>query len=622
MSQLRTAAALLLATLFVTTGIDTRAAGHPKPKLDTLARAALKTDGPTRLIVHYRPGSSGRIAERLRARGAKVKAAHRRLRAITVEADRQTLSELANDPDVAGISTDVQVYTDGVVGQTKDVEATMPDAQFLRATLGLASWPKGGYGVGVAIIDSGIAPVADLASRIAAFYDFTKGGVAATPSDAYGHGTHVAGLIAGSGWSSDGKYVGLAASTRLIGLKVLDDKGRGYTSDVIAAVEFATEHRAALGVDVINLSLGHPILEPASTDPLVRAVERAVAAGSVVVTAAGNVGRSTTSGKPGYAGITSPGNAPSALTVGSLDMQGTASRQDDSVGSSSARGPTWYDSLVKPDVLAPGVGLIAAASPNSRLALQGSLQTDLPEYIRLTGTSMSAAVTSGVVSLMIAANRADNPNTLLTPNSVKLLLQFSALPVTPQATGPIELEEGAGGVNAAGAVELARAINPDAAVGWYWLEVGVRAGSWIANEWLPWTRRVTWGNQPAHGEPVRRREHAWTAATAWGSPTAWSSDVWLGDNLVSEHFSIWSSQLVKNGAATMTSDHGIVWSTSDDDHIVWGNCAGAQDDHIVWGNCTEAEDDHIVWGNSAIDIDGTEPVRDRDSTPVRGKQRR
>ena len=97
----------------------------------------------------------------------------------------------------------------------------------------------------------------------------------------YGHGTHIAGLIAGSGANSNGKYIGMATAARSIGLKVLDAKGSGFTSDVIAAIDFATNNKAALGIDVINLSLGHPIYEPAATDPMVQAVERAVAPASL-----------------------------------------------------------------------------------------------------------------------------------------------------------------------------------------------------------------------------------------------------------------------------------------------------------------------------------------------------
>ncbi len=144
----------------------------------------------------------------------------------------------------------------------------------LRATLGLSASSGQGLWLGVAVIDSGIAPLKDFGSRITAFYDFTAGDVATSPRDDYGHGTHIAGLIAGDG-NSGNAYVGVAPGARLIGLKVLDSQGTGSTSDVIRALDFARVNKAALGIDVINLSLGHPIYESAATDPLVQAVERA-----------------------------------------------------------------------------------------------------------------------------------------------------------------------------------------------------------------------------------------------------------------------------------------------------------------------------------------------------------
>ena len=191
-------------------------------------------------------------------------------------------------------------------------------ASTLRGTLGLPVQSPGGYGVRVAIIDSGLEEGPEFADRIDGFYDFTHdGGKSTVPSDGYGHGTHVAGLIAGNGVLSDQRYRGVAPKARLVVLKVLDENGQGYTSDVIDAIEFVTRYKSRLGIDIINLSLGHPILEPAATDPLVQAVEAAVRAGIVVVAAAGNVGVSPSTGEPGYAGILSPGNAPSAITVGS-----------------------------------------------------------------------------------------------------------------------------------------------------------------------------------------------------------------------------------------------------------------------------------------------------------------
>ena len=164
------------------------------------------------------------------------------------------------------------------------------NSSVLRQTLGLTPTSPRGVGAGVAVFDSGIYPSPDFKNRITAFYDFTRGGVASVPYDDYGHGTHVAGLIGGTGLLSNGVLQGVAPSVNLIGVKVLDSSGAGLVSTVISALEFATTHKTELGIDVINLSLGHPIFESAATDPLVAAVENAVRAGIVVVVAAGNYG--------------------------------------------------------------------------------------------------------------------------------------------------------------------------------------------------------------------------------------------------------------------------------------------------------------------------------------------
>ena len=187
------------------------------------------------------------------------------------------LEGLSHLPFVESISIDAVVIAE----QSSSGDST------LRGTLGLPVQSPTGNRVGVAVIDSGLEPGPEFGDRIAGFYDFTQDGRAASPSDDYGHGTHVAGLIAGSGDLSSGKrYRGVAPKARLVALKVLDQNGAGNTSDVISAIEFVTANKDRLGVDVINLSLGHPIYEPAATDPLVQAVEAAVRAGIVVVAAA------------------------------------------------------------------------------------------------------------------------------------------------------------------------------------------------------------------------------------------------------------------------------------------------------------------------------------------------
>jgi serine protease AprX len=568
MPQLRMAA-ILLAGVCLLYQTGTYAAGSDRPHLDSLARAARDHNISSRIIVRYREGAGPRM------------------RAFI--ASGQKLRDLASDPGVAGISTDAVIRPHNISSGWARLLPTQ-DVQRLRRTLGLGAFPEGGRGVGIAVIDSGIAPVPDLAGRITAFHDFTAGGIATWPSDEYGHGTHVAGLIAGSGALSFGAHAGIAPDARLIGLKVLDASGSGYTSDVIAAIDFAIANRRSLGIDIINLSLGHPILEPAATDPLVQAVERASAAGIVVVTSAGNNGQSRDQ-RPGFGGISSPGNAPSALTVGAFDTRHTLDRGDDVVPSFSSRGPTWFDGDIKPDVVAPGVTLQATSNPASTLAR--STRT-AGAYLTLSGTSMASAVTSGVVALMIEANRLDNFNTRLAPNTVKLLLQYSALQVS-KSSSTIELIEGAGGINAAGAIELARAIDPSTKVNGLWLESGITTASRIGYSLLSWTRRVTWGDRLVAGDVLSRNELAWSARSVWGSTLSWSSDTWLTASTVLTTFDVWSSLVVKTSKPVKAQDDHIVWGNAEEDAALSGNCSSAEDDHVVWGNCG---DDHVVWGNT------------------------
>ncbi|HET7159292.1 MAG TPA: S8 family serine peptidase, partial [Burkholderiales bacterium] len=197
-----------------------------------------------------------------------------------------------------------------------------------------SSVTSGGANIGVGLIDSGIEPGVDFADRITAFYDFTQGDIrAVAPNDGFGHGTHVAGLIAS-------QFVGVAPNARLIGLKVLNATGQGTTENVVRAIEFAIANRAQLGISVLNLSLGHPIFEPAATDPLVQAVEHASRMGLTVVVSVGNFGMNPKNGHSGYAGIASPANAPSALSVGATRTFNTVTRVDDRVAPYSSRSLT------------------------------------------------------------------------------------------------------------------------------------------------------------------------------------------------------------------------------------------------------------------------------------------
>src|SRR6185312_13600380 len=208
--------------------------------------------------------------------------------------------------------------------------------------------------------------------------------------------------------------------------------------------------------------------------PLVQAVERAVRAGVVVVAAAGNFGKNPTTGLPGYAGITSPGNAPSAITVGATNTEGTVTRGDDRIPDYSSAGPTWYDGYVKPDIVSPGHNIVAVAAKQSYLyQTYPQLKAADPDYMLLSGTSMATAVTSGSIALLVEANRSANSyprRPSLTPNAVKAILEYTAVGIHDDAGVEYDvLRKGNGSLNAKGAIDLARTVRTGTAIGSTWL---------------------------------------------------------------------------------------------------------------------------------------------------------
>jgi len=303
-------------------------------------------------------------------------------------------------------------------------------------------WSYGydGTGVGVAVIDSGVATVLDLASHIVYSESFVSGQNA---SDAYGHGTHVAGIIGGSGAASQVKgstrtLKGVASGANIINLRVLDQNGSAQDSDVISAIERAIQLKDTYNIRVINLSLGRPVFESFTMDPLCQAVESAWQAGIVVVTAAGNAGRDNSYGNNGYGTIVAPGNDPYVITVGAVNTHGTPAISDDVVDSFSSKGPTAIDHIVKPDLVAPGNNVISLlASTNCTLAttypgtliplstyVSGARGTS-SSYFSLSGTSMAVPVVSGAAALLI------QKNPWITPDELKARMMKTAAKALP-----------------------------------------------------------------------------------------------------------------------------------------------------------------------------------------------
>jgi serine protease AprX len=265
-----------------------------------------------------------------------------------------------------------------------------------------------GRGVGVAVIDTGIAgDIVDFqtpnwrGSRVIA--SAVTNPCATDANDHYGHGTHVAGLIAGNSLLYPmtnyfhGRYMGVAPRANLVSVKVSDDDGNTTVLDVINGIQFAVDHKAAYNIRVLNLSLSSTVAESYATDPLDAAVEQAWFSGLVVVTAAGNEGATND-------GVTfAPANDPWVITAGALDDRGTWTRLDDILASWSSRGLT-QDGVRKPEVLAPGGGLISALAPGSDFAEICPRCVVSGRYFRAGGTSMSTAVVSGAAALLLEAH--------------------------------------------------------------------------------------------------------------------------------------------------------------------------------------------------------------------------
>ncbi len=341
------------------------AAGSQDGKLDhELNGRALKT-GWSRAIVTLKPGAD--ITDEVKQLGGRHLRDLRIIGAQVVELPNGQLKKLGELFEVVRIDDDRPT-----AAQLSHV-ANVTGARAVHFAYGYT-----GAGVGVAVVDSGFTNWHDDLTyggsnskvrvvgnqRVAKFVDFVNG--ATQPYDDNGHGTHVTGIISGNGYDSRGTKSGIAPSAHIVSLKVLDAQGRGVISDVIAALEYAIVNRAAYNIRVINLSVGASVTTSYNNDPLTLAAKRAVDAGIVVVTASGNLGRSST-GKAQYGAVTAPGNAPWVLTVGASDHKGTLNRRDDVVAPYSSRGPTAIDHAAKPDLVAPGTGIISLSAPNSTL---------------------------------------------------------------------------------------------------------------------------------------------------------------------------------------------------------------------------------------------------------------
>jgi serine protease AprX len=328
------------------------------------------------------------------------------------------LPRLARIPGATSITLDRPATVQSARGSTNNIPSV-----YKKVTGGerLGNVGARGQGVTVALVDTGVTSLPDIANSLltvstdplnltsASCVNFTS---EPTCDDSYGHGTFMAGLIAGNGSSSNGKYVGMAPQAKIVSIKIAGASGASDVSTIIAAIQWVVSFKTQYNIRVLNLSLGTDSTQSYTVDPLDYAVERAWSSGIVVNVAASNRG-------PAAATISDPANDPFVITVGAIDDKGTNSLGDDVLPNFSGRGPTATDNLAKPDVVAPGAHVVSLMAPGSAIATNFPSSMAAP-YHRGSGTSMANGIVSGLVADMISAQPA------VTPDRIKYMLMSTA----------------------------------------------------------------------------------------------------------------------------------------------------------------------------------------------------
>ena len=552
------------------------------------------------------------------SRGGLIRQRYSSITAGAYSMSAAAIQDLANDPDVVYIAPDRPVhamldYTAGAVNAAAAWSANLT-----------------GSGIGIALIDSGINPNTDLSGRIVYNQDFTLNartmatatvsetavsassttststtassgatntsiGVVGTTAlrligpDLYGHGEHVAGILAGNGTLSSCSNCnrllkGMAPGANLINLRVLDANGAGTDSEVMAAIDTAMSLASTYNIRIINLSLGRPVYESYTKDPLCQAVEQAWKAGIVVVVAAGNDGRDNSFGTSGYGTIDAPGNDPYVITVGAMKTEGTANRSDDLIASYSSKGPTLVDAVVKPDLVAPGNLVVSLlASTSATLATQNpgnimpkSYYTDgnsqKPSgFFQLSGTSMATPVVSGAAALLLQAN----PN--MTPDQIKarlMLTAYKTFPASSVATDPTTGQSylsyydvftvGAGYLDIAAALgntSLAQgtALSPTAVYNSSTGAIGI-----ISDPSAVWNLNSVWGVQSVYDmrsvwgvNSINAQQTIWGLNSVWGVNSIWGQNSVWGANSIWGANSVWGAGVNLNGPAAQAMSNGV-----------------------------------------------------------------
>jgi len=509
------------------------------------------------VIVQFRVTPRTEHYQRMAQRGALLRSRLQGIHAATFRLSSAAIEQLEKDPDVLYVSPDRSVNL------ANDNE---PYESAVLADIAAQQYALDGTGIGIALIDSGVADHADLhngsATRMVYSQSFVPGTTSST--DGYGHGTHVAGIIAGNGSASGSgsgyamQYVGMAPNANIINLRVLDQNGAGTDSQVIAAIQQAINLKSQYNIRIINLSLGRPVFESYTLDPLCQAVEAAWKAGIVVVVAAGNSGRDNSHGTRGFATIGVPGNDPYVITVGATRTLNSASRNDDSIASYSSKGPTLLDHVAKPDIVAPGNRVASLLARGSTLDVQNpALEVKPstcpgagcnPSYFRLSGTSMATPVVSGAVALML------QQDSTLSPDTVKARLMKTAWKGFATYDTSYDVFNNPYNNQYDIFTYGAGYLDVDAVLGSTDVANGVALSPTAVYNALTRTVSLTNTNLNLAGTSV-----------IWGNSVIWGTSVIWGNAAVLANSVIWGNSVVWGNSTD--ASFSVVWGTS----VIWGN---------------------------------------------------
>jgi serine protease AprX len=551
-----------------------------------LASSAATTFGGPLTLVNVRgsgPGCTALVAAEVRMTGGHMTRTLAVLYGGTAEVPAGALNTLAHAPCVAEVTPDspVQFYSIGGYDPTSDAASLYSTTQMIGAQ---NLWKNGatGKGVGVALVDTGVAPVLGLSGSGQVVngpdLSFASQAQQLIYNDEYGHGTHMAGIIGGNDVygttttspdmsaslstgamsaslslgtapaSSSGSqyagntsnFIGVAPDAHILNMKVADESGVADISQVIAAIDWVVAHRNdnGLNIRVINLSFGTNSTQSYALDPLAFSAEFAWRSGIVVVAAVGNFGSTSN-------GVSDPAYDPYLLAVGAADTQKTLSTADDTVASFSSVG----NGVRNPDLVAPGVHIASLRDPGSNIDLHyGATATVADRFFRGSGSSMATAVVSGAVADLISAY----PKA--TPDQIKWALTTTARSLNGQSPNA----QGAGELNLSGALKAnfsrfaPQSYTPSSGLGS--LE-SARGGTWVTANNV-----ALQGDKDIFGNPWNAQSivNATLAGTAWSggvfNGTAWSGTGWSGTG--------WSGTAWSGTAWSGTGWSGTGWSGS------------------------------------------------------------